>query len=409
MKEGMPKYTYKAQLVATGAEIEGTAEAADKFELAKKIKVEGKLLLTATELTGNSFNFDKINAFLSKVDLRDKILFARNLATMIQAGLPLSRALQIFLKQTQNPKLREVLRSIIEDINKGMSLSDAMEKFPKIFPAVMISMIRAGEESGGMVEALNTVGGQMEKTYTLKKKVKGAMIYPAVVLGVMLIVGVLMMIFVVPGLAATFKDVGMKLPPLTQAVISISDFIQNDSLLAILTLAFAGGAFWWFQQTVFGDRALAWLSLRMPIFGKLVREFNSALVTRTMSSLISSGVDIVHTIDITKDVVGNVFYKETLDTAKANVQKGISISKVFIDNAGLYPVMVGDMMEVGEETGQLSGMLLKIALFYEEEVDAATADMSKLIEPLLMVMIAVFVGLFAMAMITPMYSLMSGI
>jgi type IV pilus assembly protein PilC len=405
----MPKYTYKAQLVATGAEIEGTDEAADKFELSKKIKVEGKLLLTATELSGHSFNMDKINAFLSKVDLREKILFARNLATMIQAGLPLSRALQIFLKQTQNPKLREVLRSIIEDINKGMALSDSMAKFPKVFPDVFVSMVRAGEESGGLVEALNTVGGQMEKTYTLKKKVKGAMIYPAVVMGVMIIVGVLMMIFVVPGLAATFKEVGMKLPPLTQAVISMSDFLQNDSLLALIVVAFVGGGFWYFQQTVIGDRAIAWASLRVPIFGKLVREFNSALVTRTLSSLISAGVDIVHTIDITKDVVGNVYYKETLDAAKANVQKGIPISKVFIENEAIYPVMVGDMMEVGEETGQLSGMLLKIAIFYEEEVDAATADMSKLIEPLLMVMIAIFVGLFAMAMITPMYSLMSGI
>lgn len=405
----MPKYTYKAQLVATGVEIEGTGEAADKFELAKNIKVDGKLLLTATELTGSSFNMDKINAFLSKVDLREKILFARNLATMIQAGLPLSRALQIFLKQTQNPKFREVLRSIIDDINKGMALSDSMAKFPKIFPDVFISMVRAGEESGGLVEALNTVGGQMEKTYTLKKKVKGAMIYPAVVVGVMVIVGVLMMIFVVPGLAATFKEVDMKLPPLTKAVISISDFLQNDSLLALLIAAIIGGGFWWFQQTVFGDRAIAWASLRAPIFGKLVREFNSALVTRTLSSLISAGVDIVHTIEITKDVVGNVYYKETLDAAKENVQKGIPVSKVFIDNETIYPVMVGDMMEVGEETGQLSGMLLKIAIFYEEEVDAATADMSKLIEPLLMVIIAIFVGLFALAMITPMYSLMSGI
>lgn len=405
----MPKYTYKAQLLATGMEMEGVGEAADKFELAKKIKAEGKLLLTATEMSGHSFNFDKINALLSRVDLREKILFARNLATMIKAGLPLSRALQIFLKQTQNPKFREVLRSIIDDINKGTSLSDAMDKFQKIFPAVFISMVRAGEESGGLVEALNTVGGQMEKTYTLKKKVKGAMIYPAVVVGVMMIVGVLMMIYVVPGLAATFKEVDMELPPLTKAVILISDFLQNDSLLALLILVVVGGAFWWFQQTLFGERAIAWASLRAPIFGKLTKEFNAALVTRTLSSLIAAGVDIVHTIEITKDVVGNIFYKETLDAAKANVQKGVPLSQVFIQHEDIYPVMVGDMMEVGEETGQLSDMLLKIAQFYEEEVDQATADMSKLIEPLLMVMIAVFVGLFAMAMITPMYSLMSGI
>jgi len=141
----------------------------------------------------------------------------------------------------------------------------------------------------------------------------------------------------------------------------------------------------------------------------LVKEFNAAIITRTLSSLIFAGVDIVHTIEITKDVVGNQFYKETLDQAKANVQKGVPLSQVFIQSEQIYPVMVGDMMEVGEETGQLSDMLLKIALFYEEEVDNATADMSKLIEPMLMVVIAVFVGIFAMAMITPMYSLMTTI
>ena len=405
----MPKYTYKAQLLATGAEMEGTAEAADKFELAKNIKAEGQLLLTATEITEKSFNMDKINAYLSRVDLREKILFARNLATMIQAGLPLSRALAIFLKQTQNPKFREVLRSVIDDINKGTALSDAMNKFPKIYEPVFVSMVRAGEESGGLVEALNVVGGQMEKTYTIKKKVKGAMMYPAMVILVMCVVGVLMMIYVVPGLAASFREAGAQLPPLTAIVIAISDFLQNDSLLALLFVMVCGGAFWYFKGTPFGDYWLTWVALRSPVFGKLVKEFNSALVTRTLSSLISAGVDIVHALDITKDVVSNSFYKNTLEQAKENVQKGVPLSKIFIDHSDIYPVMVGDMMEVGEETGQLSSMLLKIAQFYEEEVNQATEDMSKLIEPLLMAIIAVFVGIFAVAMITPMYSLMQNI
>lgn len=402
----MPKYTYKAQLMATGAEMEGTAEASDKFELAKNMKAEGKLLLTATEISSSHFDMDKINAYLSRVDLREKIIFARDLAIMIKAGLSLSRALSIFLKQTQNPKFREVLRSLIDDINKGTPLSDAMEKFPKIFEPVFISMVRAGEESGGLVEALNVVGGQMEKTYTLKKKVKGAMLYPGIVLFVMIAVGVLMMIYVVPGLAASFKEVGAELPPLTALVITISEFLQNDGLLALLGVVVFGGAFVWFKKTPFGGRAIEWVVLHAPIFGKLVREFNSALVTRTLSSLISAGVDIVHALEITRDVASGGFYKETLDEAKTNVQKGVPLSKTFIDHPHLYPVMVGDMMEVGEETGQLSTMLLEIAQFYEEEVDQATADMSKLIEPLLMVVIATFVGIFAVAMITPMYSLM---
>jgi type IV pilus assembly protein PilC len=409
-EDSMPTYIYKAQIAETGAEMEGTAEAADKFALAKAMKEEGKLLLTARERThGKSFNMDAINAILTRVKLREKIIFARNLATMVQAGLPLSRALQIFAKQTQNPKFKMVLRSLIEDINKGTSLSDSMAKFDNVFPPVFISMVRAGEESGGLVEALNVVGGQMEKSYMLKKKVRGAMMYPAIVCLVMIAVGVLMMIYVVPGLSATFKEVGVPLPPLTRVVVGISDFLQNELILSLVSAASFAGAFWWFAHTPFGDRWLSWLILRAPVFSKLVKEFNSAMVTRTLSSLISAGVDIVRAIDITKDVVGGVFYKETLEIAKENIQKGVPLSKVFQERPDIYPIMVGDMMEVGEETGQLSAMLLKIAIFYEEEVDAATADMSKIIEPLLMVMIAIFVGIFAVAMITPMYTLMSTI
>ncbi len=407
--KGMPQYTYKAQLLATGAEVEGVAEAQDKFELARNMKADGKLLLTAVEQSSRSWNMDKINAMLSRIDLREKILFSRNLATMVQAGLPLSRALQIFLKQTQNPKFREVLRSVIDDINKGTPLSDALAKFEDVFPQVFISMVRAGEESGGLVEALNTVGGQMEKTYTLKKKVKGAMVYPAVVLSVMVGVGVLMMIYVVPGLAASFKEAGIELPTLTKIIITISDFLQNELLLAFAYLLGFIGFFWWWKSTPFGSRSIDWTVVRVPVFGELIRQFNTALVTRTLSSLISAGVDIVHVLDITRDVVGNGYYKETLDIAKENVQKGVPLSRVFIDHPEIYPIMAGDMMEVGEETGQLSDMLLKIALFYEDEVNQATENMSKLIEPLLMVVIAAFVGVFAIGMITPMYTLMTSI
>lgn len=396
-------------MLASGEQIEGVAEAADKFELAKNIKAEGKLLLTATEDSHKSFDMDKINAYLSKVTLPEKILFSRNLATMIQAGLPISRALQIFYKQTQNPKFRAVLRSLIDDINKGTALSDAMKKFEDIFPPVFISMVHAGEESGGLVDALNTVGGQMEKTYTLKKKVKGAMMYPVIVFSVMIGVGVLMMIYVVPGLASSFKEMNVELPPLTKIIIGISDFLQNDLILFLLSVGTVVGSFMWFKRTEVGTRALDFAVLRVPVFGKLVREFNSALATRTLSSLISAGVDIVQAIAITKDVVSNVFYKETLIQAGENVQKGVPLSKVFTEHTEIYPVMVGDMMEVGEETGALSDMLHKIAIFYEEEVDNATADMSKLVEPLLMVVIAIFVGIFAIGMITPMYKLMDGV
>ncbi len=404
----MPTYKYKAT-TTDGATVEGVAEAKDKFELARNMRMEGKNLLTATEQSGHKWNMDRINAFLSRVDLREKIDMTKNLATMIEAGVSVARGLQILLKQTKNPKLIQIFRSLSDDIQKGTPLSSALEKYSSDFPPVMTAMIRSGEESGSLVDSLNVVGGQMEKTYNLRKKIKGAMIYPAVVMFVMITVGVLMMIFVVPGLASTFKEANLALPPLTAAIIAISEFIQFNGILSLLIFITFVTAFIMFKRTRVGTRAVDWASTHVPVFGGLVKEFNAAIITRTLASLIAAGVDIVRAITITRDVAENSFYKESLTTAEENIQKGIPLSKIFVERPDLYPIMVGDMMEVGEETGRLSDMLKKIATFYEAEVDNATADLSKLLEPVLMVIIAAFIGLFAYAMITPMYSILETI
>jgi type IV pilus assembly protein PilC len=405
----MSMFEYKAQVISTGEEASGTLDAKDKFELSRKLKEDGKMLFSAKEIKGLGSFVEKVNTYLAKIELRDKILFANNLATMIQAGLPLSRALSIILKQTQNLKLKQILKDISENINKGMTLSDSLAKYPKVFPSVFIYMVKAGEESGGLVESLQVVGGQMEKTYTLQKKVKGAMMYPAVITCVMIGVAVLMMLYVVPGLAQTFAEANVQLPFVTKIFVNTSYFLQNHYFIALGAFGVIVGIILILKNSKKGQRILDFVSMRLPVFGLLVKEYNAAAVTRTLSSLISSGVDIVRSIDITHDVVTNVYYKETLVAARESVQKGVPLSQTFINNSKIYPVMVGDMMEVGEETGQLSPMLKKIAMFYESEVDQTTADMSKLMEPLLMVMIASFVGLFAVAMITPMYSIMNNV
>lgn len=404
----MPTYKYKAT-TADGASVEGVAEAKDKFELARNMRTEGKNLLTATEQSGRKWNLDRVNAFLSKIVLREKIDMSKNLATMIEAGVSVARGLQILLKQTKNPKLILVFRSVSDDIQKGTPLSSALEKFSSDFPPVMTAMIRAGEESGSLVDSLNVVGGQMEKTYNLRKKIRGAMIYPAVVFCVLIIVGVLMMLFVVPGLASTFKEANVPLPPLTAAIIAISEFLQFHGILSFFILAVVVTAFILFKRTPTGTKTVDFVATRMPIFGGLVKEYNAAIITRTLASLIAAGVDIVRAITITRDVAENSFYKDSLAVAEANIQKGVPLSKTFVEHPELYPIMVGDMMEVGEETGRLSDMLKKIATFYESEVDNATADLSKLLEPILMVIIAAFVGLFAYAMIGPMYSILNTI
>ena len=404
----MTRFKYKAQL-ASGKIVSGISDAADEKELSETLKEDGMFVMNARVYSGTEWDMERINGIFITVSLREKILFARNLSRMIKAGLSISRALEILVKQTENPQFRKIIQMLKEDVKKGTSFSDALAKHEKAFPPVFIAMMRAGEESGGVVEALMVTSRHMEKSYTLKKKMRSAMMYPAMVLLVMIIVAVLMMIYVVPGLATTFKEANAELPATTKLIIAISEFLQNDYLFAIIIVSVASLLFWMFKKTDVGNHILTWLVFRAPTFGKLVKEFNAAMVTRTLSSLMIAGVGIVRALEITEDVVSNVYYKEALNKAKGDVQGGIPLSRVFVVNSDIFPAMVGDMMEVGEETGDFSGMLLDIAQFYEEEVDTATADMAKLVEPMLMMIIAVFVGVFAVAMLTPMYSLVNNI
>ncbi len=403
----MTRYKYKAQL-SSGRITSGLSDAADEKELSDNLKAEGTFLITARVFGDNEWDMDRINIILSRVSLREKILFARNLSRMIKAGLSISRALEILKKQTENLQFKEVIQSLKNEVKNGTAFSDALAKHHKIFPNVFIAMVRAGEESGGIVEALRVIASHMENSYTLRKKMRSAMTYPVMVFVVMIVVAILMMIYVVPGLASTFKEAKAELPAMTKFIIAISEFLQNYYLLTAGITVLTGGVFWMFKQTSFGNHLLTWLILRAPTFGKLVREYNAAMTTRTLSSLMVAGVSIVRALEITQDVMTNVYYKEALEQARRDVQNGIPLSRVFINN-NIFPTMVGDMMEVGEETGDFSGMLLEIALFYEEEVNASTADMAKLVEPMLMIIIAVFVGVFAVAMLTPMYSLVNNI
>ena len=270
-------------------------------------------------------------------------------------------------------------------------------------------MVRAGEESGGLPNTLKEIAVNLEKSYNLKKKVKGAMMYPAVIMIVIVIVGILMMTFVVPTLAGTFKDLNVELPASTQLVISISDFFSNHFILAVGTLItfFAG------IVLILRSRRLAPIIdkaiLRLPVIGNIAVQINAARTTRTLASLMGAGVEITRAIEITKDVVQNTHYKKVLDEALVSVQKGIPISDTIKKYPKLYPVMVGEMAEVGEETGELSKMFLDIAEFYESEIEAKTKDLSTIIEPVLMLVIGAAVGFFAVSMLSPLYSLMDSI
>ena len=405
----MTRFNYKTQSNAGKMET-GVIEATDKFSLAAQFKNEGKIVISLSEFKQKDYlKLEVLNEMLSRIKLQDKIIFARNLSAMINAGLSLSRALGVLERQSTNLKFKKVLQSLTYNISKGKSLSDGMKEFPKVFPPLFVSMVGAGEESGNLADSLLIVGNQLEKTYLLKKKIKGAMIYPAIVISAMIIIAILMFIFVVPTLSETFKSMNVELPMSTTIIIGISEFLANHGILALLIAVIVVTVLVILFRTPKGKRYGELTLLHLPIFSKLVKESNSARTARTLSSLLSAGVDVVEAISITKSVVQNSFYKDVLTAAGENVQKGIALSAIFMENSNLYPVLVGEMIEVGEETGKLSDMLLRVAEFYENEVDTATRDLSTIIEPILMVVIGAGVGFFAVSMITPMYSIMSGI
>jgi type IV pilus assembly protein PilC len=280
-----------------------------------------------------------------------------------------------------------------------------MKAYPAVFSPLFVSMVRAGEESGNLSVALSNIGMQMEKSYQLTKKIRGALMYPAVILTLMVIIGVLMMVYMVPTLTSTFIGLGVKLPLSTRIIIAISDFLKEYFLFVIFGAIILAAALAAAFRTKRGQRIADFVFLHIPVIGDIVKQINSARTARTLSSLLSSGVDIVIAIGVTKDVLQNSYYKDVLEKAETVIQKGEQISALFAEHSDLYPLFVGEMVSVGEETGKIGEMLLSVAVYYEDEVDQQTKDMSSIVEPILMIIIGVGVGFFAISMLGPTYSL----
>lgn len=405
----MPTFKYEAK-DAEGKEYKGDYEGPDRFQLYEKIKKEGGEVISVTEKSGvGSFNMKKINIMLSRVKQGEKIVFVRNLSSMLSAGLSLTRALTIIEKQTNNIRLKSVTTSLMDGVKGGSTFHAALNKFPKVFSPLLISMVKAGEEGGSLPEALKIVGEQMEKSHTLTKKIKGALIYPSIIVVALIGIGILMMIFIVPTLQGTFEELDIDLPASTRSIIAISTFLVTNTLMAFVSFIVVVGSFIYGLRTSRGKRIFEFVLLRTPIIGNLVREINSARTARTLAALLSSGVEVVQAFDITHDVLQNSYYKDVLDEAKEKIQKGSTFAEIFEGKERLYPVLVSEFISVGEETGKLPDMLMEVALFYEAEVEQKTKDMSTIIEPFLMIIVGVAVGFFAISMISPIYSINSGI
>lgn len=403
------KYFFRARK-ETGEEVSGERDALDQLALSRSLRAEGLTPILAKAVTPKKNLADSIlGLFVKALSLREKVLFADNLGSMITAGLSLSRALEVIERQGGSKHYKEVVHTIAERVKSGGSLHEALSARKDIFPPVFVAMVAAGEESGKLPESLAIISDQLNKSYELRRKIKGAMMYPAVIVCVIILIGILMMMYVVPTLTATFKDLGVELPLTTQMVIWFSDFVSAHKILSILLLPLLIVGGWRGAKFPVIRRSLERLVLRLPLISPMVRNMNAAVTMRTISSLVSSGVSMTESLQITEDVLQNHAYKKALVHARENVQKGIPLSQTFHTYEQIYPVLVTELAAVGEETGDLPGMLLKGAQFYEKEVDQVTKNLSTIIEPVLMVLIGIAVGFFAIAMLGPMYSLTDAI
>ena len=405
----MPKYSYVAKSL-NGEERVGKIEAKDVHQLAINLKNEGFILVNAfaeEEKKKTAFVFSI--PFLGGVSLSEKMMFTRNLQVMTATGLSLPRALGILSLQTNNKTFSKALSRIKDEVVKGKNFSESLAEHPKIFSELFQNMVKVGEEAGNLEEVLGVLSKQMEREHELKSKVQGALMYPAVIVAAMIGIGILMLVMVIPKLAATFEELEIELPLTTRVIIFFGTFLSEKWYFGILGTIILFFFFQFLIRLKSGKKLIDFLILKLPVLSVLIKKTNSASTVRTLSSLIAAGVPLVKSLEIVSNTLGNVYYKEAILKASERIKKGDKLSEALESYEGLYPAIVFQMIKVGEETGETSGILSKLAEFYEEEVGNATKNLASIIEPVLMLIIGAVIGFFAISMVQPMYSMLGSV
>ncbi len=403
---------FRIQIRKDGSQNETrVVEAPSRFDVYNQIKNEGGSVVSIEEQTGFSLGaLSRFNISIGTGIKRIEIIrTAKNLSAMLGAGLSISRALSVIERQSSNKSFKKVSTGLSDAVKKGSSFNEALAAYPKVFPEIFVAMVRAGEESGSLTSSLNVVALQMERSEELIRKVRGAMIYPAIVITAVIIVGILMLMYVVPTLTSTFESLGAKVPLATRIIVALSNFIVAHSLIVLMMIIGLVVGSIVFVRSKFGSRIVLSVALHFPVIGELVRETYTARASRTLSSLLSSGVPVLNALSITKAVVHAEIFADVIEEAEKHVKKGGLLSTSFAEHTKLYPVLMSEMLFVGEETGKVAEMLKQIAEFYETDVAEKTKDLSTIIEPVLMIIIGIVVGIFAVSMIAPIYQLSSAI
>ncbi len=397
----MAHFTYKA-MDATGKEVTGKIEAATDKMASQQLRERGMRVFEVKEQgAGGDFfaNFRK-----KKVKASDKMTFTRQLATLIEAGLPLLRALTILTEQSENPTLREMIEDVKNSVQGGSSFSEAIAKYPDTFDKLYVSMVKAGEIGGVLEIVLDRLATFAEKDAQLMAKVKSAMVYPMIMVLVAVIVITILMAFVIPQFTELFGSMGAQLPFPTRILISISDVIKGYwwAIFGAMAGLYYGSQAWF--KTSAGERWRDGMMLKLPVFGELTRKMITARFTRTLGTLIQSGVPILQALSIVKDTTGNVVVGEAMDSVAAAVTEGEPLATP-LHKLGVFAPMVTNMIAVGEETGALDQMLIRIADNYDMVVEEAVKAMTSLMEPALIVFMGVTVGFIVLALFMPLFDL----
>ena len=399
----MADFNYLA-IDSDGKERKGNIVAETEQEVKAKLKLEGYTVVNVQKT--NFLNKDLNISIGGSVKPRDLSVFCRQFISMVNAGVTILDTLEMLTDQTENKTMAKAIKSVYGEIQKGETLSDALAKFPKVFPSIMVSMVAAGEASGKIDVAFERMSEHFEKSAKMKALVKKASVYPIMVSIVAVIVVIVMLVKVIPSYQDMFNDLGTSLPPITVMVVHMSNFIMHKWFIMIAVIVAVVVAIKAFKSTEEGQKIFGMLAIKAPVFGTLNIKTAASNYARTLSTLVYSGLPMIDALGITAGTMTNYMYRKALEKAKEDVSKGIPLSEP-VAASGLFPPMVSHMTRIGEETGDLEGMLSKLADYYDEEVEMATQTVMAAMEPMIIIVLALVVGVLVMAIMSPMLSMYS--
>ncbi|MCX7920256.1 MAG: type II secretion system F family protein [bacterium] len=403
----MPTYRYVARN-AQGKIVDGSVEAPSQEVVIKMLRSQGLLVTSLSEERGKTAvgKRPRLSFARGRINLDDLIIFSRQLATMISAGLPLIESLDVLGEQLENPNLRKVVVEVRKDVEAGSTFTAALEKHPKVFSQLYVSMVRAGEASGMLDSIMNQLAAYLEKTGSLRRKVKSAMVYPAVVSIIAVLIVIFILIKVIPTFESIYRSFDAQLPLPTQIIVGLSQIIRKFWYVWLIALVIIGYVLKRYVNTPKGRLQFDTLKLNMPVFGDLFRKVAVAKFTRTLGTLVRSGVNILNALEIVAKTAGNVVVENAVNKTKNSIQQGETIAGP-LAQTGVFPPMVTRMIDVGEKTGALEEMLNKISEFYEDQVDAAVAALTSMLEPIMIAVMGVIVGGIVIAMYLPVFNMVN--